>query len=344
MLCRSVSRYRFYDLRSIPVQEQFSALRGQLAAWQPFPEARYWVQWAGGCASVHACAAEGLLELSPRTTVLPEVCLRAPLQDGLRLLQCIEGFEGQFWADGRLRASQWWPALPEPVDWISFVRASGHAPVPMPAAEAPPWGLPDLRVQALERLGAVALAPLRMVGVATLAALLGFSAYVAHAYQEARQSAHEADAELQAVRAKAQPIGQARDSAQKAVAELQAVIKPLLAPQPIEVLDHLARQLPKTVLLREFDLQGQEVRVLLDTPPDLPRSQLFEALEAGEWFTKVTEQNGARTGIALQFRLNGIRPPSVLQQAATGVGKRSTDVAKPSPTQPAPVMPTGAPK
>lgn len=106
------------------------------------------------------------------------------------------------------------------------------------------------------------------------------------------------------------------------------------------MLDHLARLLPKDVLLKEFDLQGLEVRVLLETPADLARSKLFEALEFGEWFSKVTEQTGARAGISLQFRLSGVRPPMAAQAAATGVARRSSDTAAPS-VPPPPVVPPG---
>ncbi len=324
LLARSLSRYRFFDLRGIPPQERIAALHSQLAAWQPFPESRFWVQWRDGCASVHACARDSLDDLPQRTVIWPEASLHVPLEKGLRLVSCVEGFEGQCWVDGLLRASQWWPTTPTIADWVSFVRASGSPSAPMPTAQSLRWQTPKNRVQPLERLGQVALAPARMLGSAVLAALLGLAAFAAHAFWDAQQAAEAAAENLRALRVKLEPVTKARGRAAHIRADLEAVVKPLWSPLPLDVLEHLARQLPKGVVLREFDLQGLECHVLLETPPDLARSELFKALESGEWFTSVTEQAGARGGIALQFRLNGLRSPAATQ-GVTGVARRSTD-------------------
>lgn len=340
MLARSVSRYRFFDLSAVPAAEQLAALRGQLAAWQPVEQPRYWVQWLAGRACVHAVPAELLADLPARATVWPESCLNAPLPDGLRLVACVEGFEGQSWRDGLLRTSQWWPAVPGGEDWIAFVRASGAAPLPCPEPQTPEWAAPRLRVQPLERLSQAVLAPARTLVGACLLVLLGLTAYTAHAGWAAYQAAAAAAQELADLRAQAQPVTRARDRATAVLATLEATAKPLWAPQPLEVLEHLARQLPKEVLLKEFDLQGLEVRVLLEAPAELARSQLLAALESGEWFSRVTEQAGARGGIALQFQLRGVRPPMAAQAAATGVTRRSTD-APPAAPPPAPAIPPG---
>lgn len=340
MVARSVSRYRFFDLSAVPAAEQLAALRGQLAAWQPFEHARYWVQWQAGRAGVHAVSADLLADLPARATVWPEASLNAALPDGLRLVACVEGFEGQSWREGLLRTSQWWPALPSGDEWTMFVRASGSAPVPRPEPQTPQWAPPRLRVQPLERLSQSVLAPARTLVGACFLVLLGLTAYTAHAGWEAHQAATAAAAELADLRAKAQPVTRARDRAAATLATLEATAKPLWAPQPLEVLEHLARLLPKDVLLKEFDLQGLEVRVLLEAPADLARSQLFASLESGEWFSKVTEQAGGRGGITLQFQLNGVRPPMAAQAAATGVTRRSTDAAPAAPP-PAPSIPPG---
>lgn len=340
MLARSLSRYRFFDLSAVPPADQLAALRGQLAAWQPFPQSRFWVQWQGGRACVHAGPADALADAPARATVWPEASLNEPMAEGLRLVSCVEGIEAQSWREGLLRTSQWWPAAPTPAEWVAFVRASGLPPRPMPQAQPAAWRLPSIKVQPLERLSQSALAPVRTLVGAMLLVLLVLTTYAGRTYWEAREAAAGAASQLAELQAKAQPITRSRERAATAQAQLDAVVKPLQAAQPLEVLDHLARLLPKDVLLKEFDLQGLEVRVLLETPADLARSKLFEALESGEWFSKVTEQTGARAGIALQFRLSGVRPPMAAQAAATGVARRSSDTAAPS-VPPPPVVPPG---
>jgi hypothetical protein len=73
-------------------------------------------------------------------TVLPETALQEPPGGGLHLIGCVEGCEGQFWADGELRASRWWADAPSREQWIEFQRAAGVPPVAeVPSRETPRW-------------------------------------------------------------------------------------------------------------------------------------------------------------------------------------------------------------
>lgn len=58
---------------------------------------------------------------------------------GLRLLARGAGSEAQYWADGELRLTRWWPASPAAQDWALFVRAAGLQPDehPVPPRSAP---------------------------------------------------------------------------------------------------------------------------------------------------------------------------------------------------------------
>lgn len=60
---------------------------------------------------------------NPGLRYLPESLARQPLKDGGRLVECIEGFEGQIWYEGNLIASRWWPVPPQKNEWLSFARA-----------------------------------------------------------------------------------------------------------------------------------------------------------------------------------------------------------------------------
>lgn len=109
------------------------------------------------------------------------------------------------------------------------------------------------------------------------------------------------------------------------------------AVQPLEVLDHLARVLQRGVVIKELELQGQELRLTLEAPPELSRSALIESLESGAWLTGVAEQkDGAnRAWITLQARLKGLRPPAAVQSAG-GVKRSSTDALPGQDKAPAP--------
>ncbi len=83
-----------------------------------------------------------------RCIVCPETFIRAPLQDGVRLVAAIEGFEAQVWQQGFLAFSRWWSKKPSQTEWDMFLRSAGmpldqfHGQVPEPVAAAfleSPW-------------------------------------------------------------------------------------------------------------------------------------------------------------------------------------------------------------
>ena len=55
---------------------------------------------------------------------LPESLIYIEMEQGVRLVQCCEGLEGQIWADSCLVASRWWPTEPHERQWQSFLRAA----------------------------------------------------------------------------------------------------------------------------------------------------------------------------------------------------------------------------
>ena len=55
---------------------------------------------------------------------LPESLARKPLDNGVRLVKCLEGLEGQVWAENSLVASRWWPSAPSPRQWQTFLMAA----------------------------------------------------------------------------------------------------------------------------------------------------------------------------------------------------------------------------
>ena len=107
-------------------------LRVQVRRWAPFPNVKYVAHWADNRASVYAwnddkvkkeIAEAGFNER--RCVVYPETFMRAPLQNGVRLVAAIEGFEAQVWRDGFLAFSRWWPQKPTQLEWNMFLRSSG---------------------------------------------------------------------------------------------------------------------------------------------------------------------------------------------------------------------------
>jgi len=60
----------------------------------------------------------------PSHRYLPESLARNALDNGARIVECLEGYEGQIWRDGHLISSRWWLEFPQEKEWFGFLRAS----------------------------------------------------------------------------------------------------------------------------------------------------------------------------------------------------------------------------
>src|SRR5260370_4399122 len=118
--------------------------------WAPYAETGYHLHLTGEAARIGVWdaarvrdAMEALGVRPGRIAVVREPALEARGEDGLHLVGCLEGVEGQFWAEGELKASRWWAEAPTPDQWLEFVRATGmvvHALPEVPLPEQPVWG------------------------------------------------------------------------------------------------------------------------------------------------------------------------------------------------------------
>jgi hypothetical protein len=148
VLSRALCRYRVFPLMEDPsAGKRLAAIDLKIAEWSPWADTARLVHedgrrtgvWIWDRAAVEAqIAAAGL---SPaKVTVLPETALQPRGPDGLRHVQTLDGSEGQYWIDGMLAASRWWPQPPDDAEWVRFQRAAG---VPPDAAQDSP-GLPEI--------------------------------------------------------------------------------------------------------------------------------------------------------------------------------------------------------
>ncbi len=149
VLSRSLCGFRTFRLPNAARGDlrNFAAIKAR--EWAPFTEVGFHAHLSRDAARIWtwdaARVGDGMAatEVRPgRVTVLPETALQARAADGLRLIECVDGVEGQFWAEGELQASRWWPGAPSPQQWLEFQRASGIAVEMLggtPPLEEPVW-------------------------------------------------------------------------------------------------------------------------------------------------------------------------------------------------------------
>ncbi len=315
LISRGLMRHRAFDLSDLAEADRLSALRAQLAAWGPLPDAHFLISWQGAVAQAFT-AEKGRLEsvTVKNPSWLPETLAREAPSDGVRVVQALDGFEAQAWKAGVLRSTRWWAARPAAQEWTLFLRQAGwagQAAQADPEPVSPAWRRPAALPSAADRLEQMGQgSEKRLAGILALV-LIGFGAMSARMLWDSYEARRLSQAALVELKTEVAPVLAARDKALSAADRGAALISLLQAPRPLEVLEELLQLLPPAALIREVDTQGMDVRVLLDLPAGVSRSKVITDLEAGGWFTQVSEARDGqpRGGLDLQMKLSAAVPP-----------------------------------
>ncbi len=218
------------DFGALPAKQRAGAAALAAKRLEPRPGALAHVAWNESVAHLWSWPRGEGADALGEAGWIPESLLRAPPRDnGLRLLRQSRGMEGQYWRDGDLQASQWWPEAPTLDAWRRFARACGigaDAVADVPAAVdtgwSDPWGDGRRRLPAtpavLERWAWTA-------GIAIIAFALSWQ-LAAQAQWAVAQS--RLDARMDALRQRAAPLLAAReraDAARDALLALRALPK-----------------------------------------------------------------------------------------------------------------------
>ncbi|MDR7271866.1 hypothetical protein J2X20_004534 [Pelomonas saccharophila] len=326
LLPRSRCRLRWFRLQGIPAPERLGALRLQVQAWRPFDHtaARLVVQGEQGLAIAwdEAVLHQDALAagLPPeRCQLLYESFSQAGGADGLRLLRNVEGYEAQQWQEGQLVASRWWPEALSESDWQEFVRACGASrdgvTVPMPEPQTPlaavtPWARHfPLHPSADAERGPEQ----RLVLLGGLGLLLGVGV-MAHQWWDAHSQERRLTQQVADLKASARPVLAARDATMAQMAEVEKLASWFAAPQPVDVLGYLNDTLARlNVQIKELELEGDKLRLALQLGPNTGRANVVKELQAGGWFTDVTEvrADNASNLLVMDMRIRGALPPVV---------------------------------
>jgi hypothetical protein len=359
VIARSLCRFRHFGLPAAAGAQRRAVLRNLLLAWAPFDDPAYSIVMRAGGAFAWAWDRPHSATLldeagAPADAVLwPEALFVAPpAGDGLRLLRASEGVDAQLWRGGELQASRWWPEVPAGDEWLRWARSAVEAAgldlsmIGPPQAQTLPWQGPwaegvgiDALLSSSSRLERVALA-------SAIAALVGLSSAQLHQAWAANEERHALQAERDRVAAAAAPVIAARDRALALAVEAAALSAQLVAPQPLEVMQHLAERLPaRGATLKELDLEGTRLRIALEVAPELARAGIVKDLQAAGWFTKVSEVRdvSGRGWLGFEMQVQGLQPPAEPLRAAADAAAATAGVASGARVPAAPTRPTAMP-
>jgi hypothetical protein len=190
IVARSLCRFLTVPLLpEAPTARQLEAIELEIKRSSPFSETGSYFHlgrevasvWIWDQAATRTAAAAVGADLA-RLRILPEPAMHPGGEDGVRLVACLEGVEGQNWAGGSLTASRWWRALPDARAWMLFQQGASVHPERIGRAIPNPQRLPWLqrpRTQRSRRLSfSLAETDLRLVAAALAAAIV-----IAYGYQ-----------------------------------------------------------------------------------------------------------------------------------------------------------------
>ncbi len=274
VLARALCHFKSIDLSHVPERARSQALVLQLTQISPYRVTGHHAVWQDGQAMLWYWDDErrqrGMLEAmvsAPRVSVVPEPVFYPPVSDGLRLLACLSGVEGQYWQNGRLLGSRWWDAAPDAVEWLSFQRGLGLG------AEQRDLTVPDAQRLELRpeqpflsaaTAGAASWRNERVAYALLVVLLCMPTAWFAAGTLKTQLALNAAHAHNSEIAHQAQPLLAAREEATRIATHLRRLAALSPFPDQPELMSRVAHALPKgAVYLKEWDFHDDQLKLVL---------------------------------------------------------------------------------
>jgi len=279
VISRALCHYRLFSLTDIPPSRRDSVIELKIKQWAPFREYRHYAIWQEDQVQVWVWDQQKqqnvALEMGiAKAVVLPETVLRSPNRElsSVRLIECLEGVEGQVWQKGLLKGSHWWPQLPNPTEWERFQRhygLPGDTQVPS-LIQQPllirPWGKPKAT---LSRFSFYRESVAVLLGISIFLVLLTWRAVDIWKWQQATAQLQPRIEELSAL---VEPILTARTQALTAQQQLQQFLTLSPYPSQLTLMAKVAEKIPhrKDVRLIEWSYQLGELSFTIEAEKQDP--------------------------------------------------------------------------
>lgn len=319
VLSRALCRFNTFDVQGVSRPQRRAALELEVRRWAPFAKPRWyavgqeglaqvWV-WDGDSVDV-SMAAAGVRE--GRARVLPESVLHPRRDEGVVLVACLDGYEGQAWRAQELVASRWWRDIPREDEWFRFQRDAGVDPgsirglpseaAPVALADRPwaaPWGA---------SLGVAGGTRERWLVAAVAFTLLGSTLWLGSQYVKAAMALSEQRTRLAELERIASPVATARMQALAALDRATALQTELdRFPDQAKLMQSVAALLPKQgVSIREWQYADGTLRLQINAPSAALTSDFVKRFLAAGLFQDVVAQPASASGV-LAFSM-GVLP------------------------------------
>ena len=310
-LCRFA---KFAPLRAASTAQQLAALRLQIERFSPFADTGSHAHFGPDVISVWVWDAQAVRDLAGeagidarRMAVLPETAMQMP-GDGVRIVACLDGVEGQHWEGGSLLASRWWPALPDSGNWMLFQRGAAIIPDKItdnvPAPVHLPWLEKSWTNVQTDRWGGVARFDLRWAAAAIgVACLVGYS-FCGAEWLRARWQLASVERQIADTSAVATPLTEARARALRDEAMISTLRDLAPYPSQLALMAEVAGILPKNEThFTQWSYDRGKLEVTVAAAHPLDATFFVRALDRLDRFRDVTVER-AEGDNSLRIRLS----------------------------------------
>lgn len=233
-------------------------------------------------------------KLHPKSTaVIPETLLHDRQKQGVFLVACMEGVEGQAWLNDTMIGCRWWPKLPLIGEWINFQRDAGLLPENQTTAipEVLPLVLKETPWSRSASAGGASIYAGRAeqwIIPAASACLLAASVWYGAQLAKLQSAIGAQGAELDALTQQSGPIVEARGKALEALNRIKVLQSLDPYQDQISLMSKVAESLPADgPYLKEWEFQNGKLKLQVASPNKLMSSVYIKLFESFGLFRNV---------------------------------------------------------
>lgn len=299
MLSRPLFRFGRFDLKHVAKAQRTKALQIQIRQWSPYGKTGQYVVFGQDHALVWAWDADRLSAdlttqklKSSSTRVIPETLLHITLLSGLRLVECLDGVEGQLWQNQRIVHSRWWTEPPSLDDWLNFQRDAGIAPEldgGLPQVQKLTWlKRPWADTEDLTRGQGSVFRHETWVIRGMTALLLVFTVWSGVELIKMWQATLHSKIQLAELEQRAQPRLEARRKTLESLSRIETLQATNPYPTQLALMTAVALSLsPESAYLTEWDFRSGKLKITIASANKLTSGLLVKKLQDIGWFRNV---------------------------------------------------------
>ncbi|ALG67671.1 hypothetical protein [Beggiatoa leptomitoformis] len=311
---RSLCHYRLFDLQEVPSHRWDAVLTHKIRQWSPFNQYQQYIAWQGAHVQVwvweQARHQQALVDNAIKQIhSLPETVLYPrPKMDGIRLLSCLEGVEGQIWQAGLLVGSRWWETSPTLLDWQRFQRAHGLALSDhVPAVETFPF-LDKTWAKTHQLFSGALLRQERLWFLLGSALLLTLAMWQGISIWKWQQATISIQTDIDALMGQSAPILDARTATLADKQRLERLLSLNSQPTQLLLLTQVAEKLPQKVKLVDWFYQTGTLKFAIEATSIDPRFYV-ETFQNIPLFREVQTESGRTANqLIISMRVEAEKP------------------------------------